>query len=144
LYDVVNSPKKMLILMQRDVALRILWKKSSVLSLFVQKKCVVKEVLFVWKENFVPSPKVESSVLLFEIHNLYQNIDDKQFLEFIKKWFKEPRKKLLKNLINAWYAKDDLLKIFQKFSLDENVRGEDLWIEIWCELFGECRRREER
>jgi 16S rRNA (adenine1518-N6/adenine1519-N6)-dimethyltransferase len=100
----------------------------------VQKKYFVKEVLFVWKENFVPSPKIESSVLLFEFHDLYENTPDEPFLEFIKKWFKEPRKKLIKNLVNNWYEKEKVLKIFRSLWIDENIRGEDLGIEVWCEL----------
>ena len=74
------------------------WKiKTSVLSLFVAKKCFAREVIFVWKENFIPAPKIESSVILFEKHNLYDFLDDKIFLDFIKKAFAEPRKKLLNN-----------------------------------------------
>ncbi|MBT3726593.1 hypothetical protein HOG21_02590 [bacterium] len=58
--------------------------KSSVLSLFIYKKCYVSEVLTVANTCFIPAPKVESSVLLFETHDLYNNIDDNKFLEFIK------------------------------------------------------------
>jgi 16S rRNA (adenine1518-N6/adenine1519-N6)-dimethyltransferase len=149
LYGVENKPKKMLILMQKDVGDRIVnwklkaksWKenykkfsKSSVLSLFVQKKCFVEEVLFVWKENFVPAPKVESSMLLFELHDLYNDIDDDFFLDFIKKWFREPRKKLLKNLVNAWYEKEKVLKVFEDLWIDENIRGEDLDVWEWSGL----------
>ena len=137
LYDVSNKPEKMLILMQKDVWDKILWKwknKSSVLSLFIDKKCYVKEVLFVWKENFIPAPKVESSVLLFEIHNLYWDISDEKFLDLIKKGFKEPRKKLFKNLLTSGYDKDKLIQIFKDFWIDENIRGEDLDIEIWSKL----------
>jgi 16S rRNA (adenine1518-N6/adenine1519-N6)-dimethyltransferase len=128
----------MLILMQKDVGEKILgkWKeKSSVLSLFVQKKCDVKEVLFVGKENFIPAPKVESAVLEFELHDLYNDIDDEKFLDFIKKWFKEPRKKLTKNLEKAWYNKKEVLEILKNLWYDENVRGEDLGIKEWCKLF---------
>jgi 16S rRNA (adenine1518-N6/adenine1519-N6)-dimethyltransferase len=105
----------MLILMQKDVGDKIIkWQlknseitkknknKTSVLSLFIAKKANVREVLFVWKQNFIPAPKVESSVLLFELHNLYNKVEDKEFLDFIKKWFSEPRKKLVKNLLKNW------------------------------------------
>lgn len=113
LYDIEDTPEKMLILMQKDVGDKILqWQlwddekvKSSVLSLFVSKKCNVEEVLFVWKENFEPSPKVESSVLLFEAHNLYKEVDDNVFLDIIKKWFSSPRKKLVKNLVMWGFKK---------------------------------------
>ncbi len=137
LYNIQNKPKSMLILMQKDVWDKILWKKknkSSVLSLFISKKCNIKEVLFVWKENFIPKPKVESSVLYFETHNLYDDINDKKFLGIIKKWFLSPRKKLLKNLTNSGYNINKLLRIFKELEFDKNIRWEDLNIDNWCNL----------
>ncbi|MDD2907685.1 MAG: 16S rRNA (adenine(1518)-N(6)/adenine(1519)-N(6))-dimethyltransferase RsmA [Candidatus Gracilibacteria bacterium] len=138
LYDVENKPEFMVILMQKDVGDKILGKgkeKTSVLSLFVSKKCIVSEVLFVGKENFIPAPKVESSVLLFETHNLYNHINDNDFMVFIKKAFSEPRKKLSKNLEKAGYDKDLIIQVFSKYSIGDNTRGEDLNISIWCDIF---------
>ncbi len=153
LYDVENKPEKMLILMQKDVGDKIIkWQlkqeditkknknKTSVLSLFIAKKAFVKEVLFVWKQNFVPAPKVESSVLLFESHNLYNNVDDLEFLDFIKKWFCEPRKKLIKNLIKNWLDKDKMLEIFSILNLSENTRAEELTLEKWIEFIKEYKK----
>ncbi len=147
LYDVEKKPEKMLILMQKDVGDKIIKgqlkeekitkknkNKTSVLSLFIAKKAKVKELLFVWKQNFIPAPKVESSVLLFEKHNLYNDIDDKKFLEFIKKWFSEPRKKLIKNLLKAWFDKQKLLDFFDKFGFNQQVRPEDLNLDEWILL----------
>jgi len=137
LYQMKNKPKNMLILMQKDVWDKILWKnknKSSVLSLFIEKKSSVKEVLFVWKENFVPAPKIESSVLLFQNHDLYNDIDDNKFLILIKAWFWSPRKKLIKNFINFWLKKDLIINIINELSLKNDIRWEDLNIATWCEL----------
>ena len=58
--------------------------KSSVLSLFIAKKCIVKSVVFVPASSFIPAPKVETEVLLFEKHNLFKDTNDLEFLEFIK------------------------------------------------------------
>ena len=141
LFDVENKPEKMLILMQKDVWDKIiLWQdytkkqKSSVLSLFVSKKAIAKEVIFVWKQNFSPSPKVESSVLLFERIDDFDYLEDEIFLEFIKKAFVEPRKKLVNNLQKAWYEKSKILEIFSLKNIDENIRWEDLNIRQWCDL----------
>jgi len=137
LYEVGNKPKDMVILMQKDVWDKILWKwkwKSWVLSLFIEKKCNVSEALFVAKENFVPAPKIESSVLLFELHDVYKDINDELFLDLIKKAFREPRKKLIKNLVNSWYNKELIINIFNELSIDEWVRWEDLDIATWCQL----------
>lgn len=138
LYDIKNVPQNMLILMQKDVADKILWNwknKSSVLSLFINKKCFTKEVIIVPKESFIPAPKVESSVLLFKSHSLYSDIDDERFLELIKKWFSEPRKKLIKNLIKWWFEKEVILKAFDNIWVWENIRAEDLDIENWLKIF---------
>ena len=141
LFDVENKPEKMLILMQKDVWDKIiLWQdytkkqKSSVLSLFVAKKAIAKEVIFVWKQNFSPSPKIESSVLLFERIDDFDYLEDEIFLEFIKKAFVEPRKKLINNLQKAWYEKSKILDIFSLKNIDENIRWEDLNIRQWCDL----------
>ena len=142
LYNIENKPKKMLILMQKDVWEKIiLWQndnkkknKSSVLSLFIAKKCYVKEALFVAKENFIPAPKIESSVMLFESHNLYEKIDDEKFLKIIKIAFSESRKKMIKNLVKWGFEKEEILKIYSELSLDENVRADWINIETWCLL----------
>lgn len=147
LYDVENIPDSMLILMQKEVWDKIIlgqeWKKikTSVLSLFVAKKCKVREVIFVGKENFSPAPKVESSVLLFEKHNDFSDLDDKIFFEFIKKAFVEPRKKLINNLSKAWFDKEFLKKFFEEKNISENIRPEDLEIGEWCDFIRDFNKK---
>ncbi len=139
LYDTKNIPEKMVILMQKDVWEKILntfnkKTKSSVLGLFIAKKAYVSEKLFVSKDNFIPAPKVESSVLLFETHNNFFDIPDEKFLKIIKIWFSQTRKKLIKNLVLWWFEKEKILKIFEKLDIKENSRAENLDIKKWCEL----------
>jgi len=134
LYKLENKPEKMVILMQKDVWEKIISKKSSVICLMVAKKCKAYDILSVWKENFVPSPKVESSVLLFESHDLYNEIDDDKFLKIIKIWFSAVRKKLVKNFLIGWYEKLYILDLFKELWIPENVRWEELDIKKWCEL----------
>lgn len=138
LYDIENTPEEMLILMQKDVGDKILgkWKnKSSVLSLMIEKKCKVEEKVFVPKECFSPVPKVESSVLLFQRYNDFDDIEDEWFLEFIKKWFLAPRKKLIKNLTGAWYNVSKIEEILCLQWKDMNFRGEDGDIKFWIDLY---------
>ena len=137
LYSLKNKPENMIILMQKDVGDKILWKwknKSSVLSLMIAKKCYVSEEIFVWKENFVPSPKIESSVLKFTLHEKYKEIDDDKFLEIIKIGFSSPRKKLIKNLVMGWLEKTKIEKYFCQQWYDLNIRWEDLSILQWGNL----------
>jgi len=140
LYETDVKPRFMIILMQDDVWEKILWKKknkSSVLSLFVEKKCFVSEIIKVPKECFVPAPKIESSVLMFESHDNYNEIDDVTFLQLIKSGFGEPRKKLSKNLIKWGFSKEKIHEVFQQLDLWENTRWEDLNIGLWIALHKE-------
>lgn len=138
LYNLEMSPESMVILMQKDVGDKILgkWKnKSSVLSLMVEKKCRVSEKIFVGKENFIPAPKIESSVLLFEKHENYKDVDDGKFLEVIKKWFLAPRKKLIKNLISWGFDRQKIEDFLCLQWLSENMRWEDGDIEFWIDFY---------
>jgi 16S rRNA (adenine1518-N6/adenine1519-N6)-dimethyltransferase len=88
LYNIPNTPENMVIMMQKDVANKIIGgkkDKTSVLRLLIEKKSCVSEKLFVPKESFFPVPKIESSVLLFQPHKKYEDVDDALFLELIKK-----------------------------------------------------------
>ena len=137
LYWVENKPEKMVILMQKEVGDKILWNskdKSSVLSLFIEKKSNVTRILNVPKEDFVPVPKIDSSVLLFEYDDKYKEVDDDKFMKIIKIGFNSVRKKLIRNFTNAWYEKQMILELFKKLDIDEGCRWEDLWIEKWCEI----------
>ena len=137
IYDVEHIPESMIILMQKDVGDKILWykkNKSSVISLFVNKKYQVEEIIKVPKENFIPAPKVESSILLFEKHNLYGEIDNQKFLTIIKIWFSSSRKKLISNLVAWGFQKHKVLSIFKELETEENARWEDLDISQWCDI----------
>jgi len=129
LYTVENKPSQMVILMQKDVWDKILKSnknKHSVISLMIEKKATVSEKLFVGPENFRPAPKVDSSVLLFELEDKFPELNDEIFLSFIKKAFLAPRKKLIKNLTSSWIEKQKILDIFNKLNIEENTRWEDL------------------
>lgn len=134
LYNVENPAKTMIILMQKDVWDKILSKKSSVLSLFIKKKCIVSQEVIVPNTCFVPAPKVQSSVLKFEYTDKYNHINDEQFLNFIKKAFTQPRKKLVNNLMQAWFEKEKILHIFNDLDILENVRWESLSLDDFINL----------
>ena len=145
LYKLENKPEEMVILMQKDVWDKILDTfnskkiKSSVIGLMMAKKSFVSEEVFVGKQNFVPAPKVESSVLKFVSHNNFWSINDEIFLKYIKIWFSSSRKKLIKNLVSWWFEKNKILEIFEKLDISEQARAENLGIEKWCELVEELR-----
>jgi 16S rRNA (adenine1518-N6/adenine1519-N6)-dimethyltransferase len=102
LYDIENPPLNMLILMQKEVAEKIVKTspqaspfkgegvnqskkiKSSVLGLFIAKKSDVFYKLDVPKNSFIPAPKVDSAILLFNFNDKYKDINDNKFFKIIK------------------------------------------------------------
>lgn len=138
-YNVTNRPQAMIILMQRDVADKIRkvnWNKNSVLSLGVDLACdEVVEICRVWANNFIPAPKVESTVLYFKLR---PNIDRElvsKFLKIIKSGFAEKRKKLSSNLCKIWwFDKNQIEQVFKKLNLSDNIRAEELDLEKWQEI----------
>lgn len=133
-YDVKNKPSEMIILMQKEVWDRIVSQKSSVLSLFIKKKSLVTQEIFVPAWDFSPAPKVDSCVLHFKYIDTFENIDDQIFLTFIKKSFSQPRKKLIKNLVQAWFQKEVLENVFTKNGFNLSARPEDLNLEDYLYL----------
>ncbi len=149
LYQSKNKPKKMLIMMQSDVAEKIIkWQdnkffKSSVLSLYIWKKSFVKKIVFVEKNNFYPSPKVDSEILLFELFDKYKEVNDKEFINFIKIWFSNPRKKLINNLEKWWIKKEALANVFNILKINLNIRWEDLNLDSWINLYLQLKKMKE-
>ncbi|MDD5769501.1 MAG: 16S rRNA (adenine(1518)-N(6)/adenine(1519)-N(6))-dimethyltransferase RsmA [Candidatus Gracilibacteria bacterium] len=134
LYEVQNKPNEMIILMQKEVGERIISKKSSVLSLFIQKKCLASEKVFVPKNCFFPQPKIDSTVLFLQIFDKYDFLDDNLFLTFIKSSFSNPRKKMINNLSNAGYNKEKMFKKLLELGFNENTRAEELNIDNYIYL----------
>ncbi len=138
-YELENRPSDMLILMQKDVWDKLLKKsknKDSVLSLYCEMATSeIKEIIKVWAWNFMPPPKVESSVIYFKVRSDVDIDKSKKVLSIIKKWFSEKRKKLFSNLTKGWYEKSLVEKYFNENWIDFNIRAEDFWLQNWIKLF---------
>lgn len=134
LYSIKNKPSHMVILMQKEVWDRIISKKSSVLSLFILKRSRVEQKIFVPKNCFSPAPKIDSTVLFFELNEKFNYINDDLFLAFIKASFSNPRKKMINNLTNAWYDKQNIFKKMLELWFNENTRAEELSIDNYIYL----------
>ncbi len=126
-----NLPKKVVLLMQKEVAERILDEKESGLSLFVKNRADVKPGILVPKEEFTPQPKVDSAVLIMTPHA--PKYSDELF-KFIRLAFVSPRKKLIHNL-NPLKPKEELIKIFGELGIDVDSRPSDLDLDTYFALF---------
>lgn len=131
------QPKKMILLIQSEVATRILARdnKESLLSISVKVYGTPKLVTKVARGNFNPVPRVDSAVIKIENisrKNFINEQFEKKFFEIIHAGFAHKRKVLIKNLLDAGLGNRALLeKIFSERKLTLTVRSEELTVDDW-------------
>lgn len=132
------QPSKMVLLVQKEVAMRIVAndKKESILSLSVKAYGEPKYIMKVGKRFFSPSPKVDSAIIA--VTNISRNnFKDKEmeesFFTMIKTAFAHKRKVLKKNL--ELVASPTVIdKVFTNLKINPKVRAEDLSFDMWINI----------
>jgi 16S rRNA (adenine1518-N6/adenine1519-N6)-dimethyltransferase len=133
-----NYPEKMVLLVQKEVADRIIARdgKESILSIATKVYCKPKFIDTVKAGSFVPAPKVDSAIVLFDHISkklfLENKIYEQDFFEILKKGFAHKRKKLLSNLKGGFNF--DESKVCAELNLDKNIRAENINIKDWIEI----------
>jgi len=95
------------------------------------------ELLFdVGAENFVPPPKVTSSILLIRKSC---SKDNRDFEDFLKVAFKQPRKKLSKNL-SIHYPKDKIEAELHKLGVSLTIRPHEAETSMYHHLYNELKK----
>ncbi len=130
-------PKHMTVLIQKEVATRILAKnsKESLLSLSVKAYGTPKLVTHVSRGNFVPAPNVDSTVIT--INNISKDKFDnpeheKSFFNVIHAGFAHKRKLLVKNIIDEELStREHLERIFENNNITLTIRSEDVTLDQW-------------
>ena len=123
-------PKRVVLLMQKEVAERILSEKETVLSLFVKNRAAVQAGPVVLRDEFTPPPKVDSQVLVLEPHA--PEVDEEVF-RLIKTAFRAPRKKLVHDL-GEYGSKEKIIGALKELGLSENARPGDLHLGDYKQL----------
>lgn len=127
-----NQPEKVVLLMQKEVAERIVNDESeSVLSLKCKNRAKVELGEVVLRGEFTPPPKVDSRVLILTPHAPL--VPEKVF-ELIKKGFLMPRKKLINNLAGL-KSHSELEDIFLRCNISVDARPSDLKLEDWYKIY---------
>jgi 16S rRNA (adenine1518-N6/adenine1519-N6)-dimethyltransferase len=150
LSDVENKPTLMTLLVQKEVAERIVARdgKESILSLSVRAYATPKYIMKVHKRFFSPEPKVDSAIIsINNISNkLFKNkTEEESFFHLIKAGFAHKRKVLRKNLevgLPDMKIKEVGLpninkidEIFEKLDINPKARAEDIKFEKWIQIF---------
>jgi 16S rRNA (adenine1518-N6/adenine1519-N6)-dimethyltransferase len=127
-----NQPERMILMLQHEVAKRILATdgKESILSISVKAYGEPKMVMKVPARYFSPAPKVDSAII--SIKNISRsifeenNLNEDKFWQIVKAGFAHKRKKLSGNLKNIC-SKESLAPFGDK-------RAENLTLEDWINL----------
>ena len=132
-----NQPQAMTLMLQKEVAQRIVAKnnKESLLSISVKAYGDPRYVRTVPAAVFWPKPKVNSAILAIEniSRRRFRGLSEKHFFGVLRAGFAKKRKKLLSNL-SAIAPKQRVAEAFAALSLPENMRAEDLSTEGWFAL----------
>lgn len=134
-----NKPEKISLLVQKEVAERIVAKdgKESVLSISVKIFGTPKYIQTVKAKYFSPAPKVDSAIITITPFEKGKISDTQNFFSFLKEAFKSKRKTIFNNLKSTDLPKEKILEILEKVSISEKTRPEDISVEKWIELFKE-------
>ncbi|MCD5383083.1 16S rRNA (adenine(1518)-N(6)/adenine(1519)-N(6))-dimethyltransferase RsmA [Candidatus Gracilibacteria bacterium] len=141
-----NPPKRLVFLMQKEVAQRICEKAKnmSVLSLEVLVFGQPSIELEITREKFFPAPNVDSAVLKIEVFDkpLIEKKDLPMFWDLIHNCFSEKRKKISNTL--AKYRQMGPKKaeeIFEKTGVSGDLRPQALTIPQWDALVQEIKNK---
>jgi len=139
------QPEKMLLLVQKEVAERIVGKnKESILSISVKIYGKPKYIMKVSKRFFSPMPKVDSAIIAITdiSKDIFKNSkEEEQFFEIVKSGFLHKRKLLKNNLEMAGFNKEKIENLFKILKIDQKSRAEDLRKEDWVKIQSEINKK---
>ncbi len=131
-----HKPTSITFLVQKEVAVRIARsKKESLLSLSVKAFGTPKYCFTVPKGAFFPAPSIDSAVLSITGIALQfpSNLAEYHFFEVLHAGFAHKRKQLAKNLEEI-FSHESVLEAFEKASLPQTIRAEDVSLPQWLIL----------
>ncbi len=131
--------KALLFMFQKEMANRILAKVNSKeygrISILANWKFEIKKLLDIKPNSFSPSPKVDSSLLIFKKNKKLYDLKNPKSLENITRVFFNQRRKKIKKPINQIFGSSH--KIIKKLNLNLDLRPQNLDIKTFCELASE-------
>ena len=119
--------KKLILMFQKEVADRILastgekqYGRLSILSAWKMNVTKIKEVS---PNSFYPSPKIKSTILLFEPKKKFFNIKNPKNLEFVTNSFFGQKRKMIKKPLKAIFNNIDKLSNKLKIDITEGPQN---------------------
>lgn len=139
-----NKPSTMVLLMQKEVAERIVAtnKNRSILSVSSELYSKPQIIRQVSNRSFYPKPDVDCAVIKFDVFKelKYDIKDIKLFFRIVKAGFSARRKQIHNNLSNGLKIEPDKTKeILEKINIDPTRRAQTLSLDEWYKLYKEIK-----
>jgi len=132
--------KSITVMVQKEVGERICAtnkdREYGAVTISVQYYATPKIVIAVPKENFLPSPEVDSCVIKLDLLEKprVKLKDEKMFFQLVKGAFTQRRKTILNSLTCVGKSREEINEILLKLSIDTNLRAENLSIEQYAQI----------
>ncbi len=130
-----SQPARMVVMLQKELAKRVVDEKGSILSMAIKAYGEPKYVTSVPRKFFRPIPNVDSAVLLIDniSKKFFENMDENSFFEVLKAGFAHKRKVLIKNLEDV-VDPTKLKVIWEREKWLTTIRAEELKLEDWKKI----------
>ncbi len=132
-----NPPLISVLLVQKEVAERIVSRKRSLLSISAEVFTEANLGVEVPAKFFTPPPKVDSQVVVLKRRKepLVSVAEQKAFFRLVKAGFSEKRKKLRSSLAGGLHIeKDQVEKLLKRAHVSPDARAEELTVAAWQKL----------
>lgn len=138
-FETEHQPKRIIVMLQKELAKRIVDEKGSILGMSVKVYGNPKYLTSVPRKFFRPMPNVDSAVLMIDgISKDFftkNGISEKTFFDIIKTGFAHKRKVLIKNL-EGKIAPSELKNLWEKEKWSLTARAEELDLNMWTKIVG--------
>lgn len=126
------QPRVMALLIQKEVAQRIVSGKGSILSMSVRAFGVPRIIDKVPKKHFSPPPSVDSAIIAIEhiSRSFFADLSEQHFFNVVKAGFASKRKFVANNLASV-YDRSAALRALERARVAEKARAEDLTADQW-------------
>ncbi|MBI4256759.1 ribosomal RNA small subunit methyltransferase A [Candidatus Uhrbacteria bacterium] len=131
------KPSRMILMVQKEVADRItaVPPDMSLLSVMCQLYAKCKHVAKVPAGAFRPIPKVDSTVVQFEVFDSSSwGIDPEDVIALVKRGFCSRRKQLHGNLKSFAHNSEQIKQALKSLGLSPSARAQELSVENWIAL----------
>lgn len=128
------------IMVQKEVAERMVSKEGSKvygsLSVFVNFYSQPEIIIKVPKSVFMPSPKIDSSVIKLNMKKDLPDVDREKFFKVVKASFSKRRKTILNALSTYGFSltKETIKESLESAGVDPRSRAEDLSLEVFVKI----------